>query len=121
MFSNAPASLGVGAVNDPAQVTNIEKNEDGFSFDVSEIGKPVAVRYSWYPTWKVKGASQPYRLGPNMMMIVPTEKHVEFENPTPVGRNHGELIALAGIGLFLGWLRLRAPGKKSNKKAASLQ
>jgi uncharacterized membrane protein len=124
MFSNAPASWGKGEVQDPAQVTNIEHDDNGFSFDVSEIGKPVAVRYSWYPTWKVKGASQPYRLGPNMMVIVPTEKHVEFKNPAPVGRGNGELLALAGLGLFLCWLRLRAPGKtdtKLFKKATSLK
>lgn len=112
MFSNAPASLGEGEVKDPAQVTNIEQNDNGFSFDVSEIGKPVAVRYSWYPTWEVSGASKPYRLGPNMMMVVPKEKHVEFKNPAPVGRGHGELVSLAGIGLFLCWLRVRKPKKQ---------
>ena len=49
---------------------------DQISFDVSEIGKPVEVKESYFPNWHVTGAKGPYRLAPNLMVVVPTSTHV---------------------------------------------
>ena len=50
--------------------------DDSISFDVDEIGKPVLVKASYYPNWRVSGGEGPYRATPNFMVVVPTEKHV---------------------------------------------
>src|SRR3712207_6886029 len=48
-------------------------------FDVSEPGVPVLVRVSYFPNWSASGAEGPYRIGPNMMVVVPTDTHVELD------------------------------------------
>ncbi len=56
----------------------MQSTVDKISFDVSEIGKPVEVKESYFPNWKVSGATGPYRLAPNLMVVVPTSKHVQL-------------------------------------------
>ena len=41
------------------KVTNIHEDVDSISFHVSEIGKPVLVKTSYFPNWKAHGASGP--------------------------------------------------------------
>jgi hypothetical protein len=45
---------------------------------------PVLVRVSYFPNWTAHGAEGPYRIGPNQMVVVPTDTHVrlEFERTT---------------------------------------
>ena len=33
---------------------------------------PVVVKTSYFPNWEVQGAEGPYRLAPNLMVVVPT-------------------------------------------------
>jgi hypothetical protein len=40
------------------------------------VGKPVEVKESYFPNWQVKGAKGPYRLAPNLMVVVPTSHDV---------------------------------------------
>ena len=61
---------------DPVQVTNVSRNVDTIKFHVDEIGKPVVVKESYYPNWKVSGAKGPYRLAPNLMVVIPTKNDV---------------------------------------------
>lgn len=63
----------------PVQVTNVETDTDRISFDVDQIGVPVLVRASYFPNWKVSGGDGPYRVTPNLMVVVPTDTHVDFE------------------------------------------
>src|SRR5206468_6918252 len=60
------------AVADPPTVSNIRTTDDGISFDVSEIGKPVLVKASYFPNWQASGAKGPYRVTPNQMVVIPT-------------------------------------------------
>ena len=60
----------------PATITNVDYEDADLSFDVDEIGKPVLVKVSYFPRWKVDGAKGPYRVAPNLMLVVPTETHV---------------------------------------------
>ena len=62
----------------PTQVSNVRTTVDKISFDVSDIGKPVEVKESYFPNWKISGAEGPYRLAPNLMVVVPTSNHVEL-------------------------------------------
>ena len=63
----------------PAEVTNIEADDDSISFDVDEVGSPVLVKASYFPNWGVSGAEGPYRVTPNLMVVVPTSEHVELK------------------------------------------
>lgn len=62
----------------PAQVSNIQMDEDSISFDVDRTGSPVLVKVSYFPNWVADGAEGPYRVAPNLMVVVPTDGHVEL-------------------------------------------
>jgi hypothetical protein len=83
-------------------VTDIEAGDDRISFDVDQIGQPVLVRASYFPNWDVDGARGPYRVAPNLMVVIPTEEHVELHYGwTPVDLLAWLLTALGLGGLFL--------------------
>ena len=54
-------------------VSNVDINQQSMSFDVDRPGVPVLVKVSYFPNWQADGAEGPYRIGPNMMVVVPTE------------------------------------------------
>ena len=60
------------------EVSNVEIGEQSVEFDVSEPGVPVLVRVSYFPNWTAHGAEGPYRIGPNQMVVVPTDTHVRL-------------------------------------------
>ncbi len=75
---------------------------------MSDTGTPVLVKASYFPNWRVSGAEGPYRVAPNLMVVVPTENEVELT----YGREPIEWLAYAltllGIGLAI-WLARRPP------------
>jgi hypothetical protein len=90
------------------EVSNIEVGEESISFDVDETGVPVLVKMSYFPNWQVSGASGPYRVAPNFMVVIPDDTHVELT----YGRTGVEYLSygltLIGIvGLVLLWRRPR--------------
>lgn len=62
----------------PATVSDIDVGRDEIRFSVDEVGKPVVVRTSYFPNWKVSGADGPWRVGPNLMVVVPTSTEVRL-------------------------------------------
>ncbi|MGH9037814.1 MAG: hypothetical protein ACRD0O_18810, partial [Acidimicrobiia bacterium] len=73
-------------------VSDIQSGDDWVRFSVSQPGVPVLVKTSYFPNWKVDGAKGPWRVSPNLMVVVPTDKDVTLRyGRTPVD--------LAGIGL----------------------
>jgi hypothetical protein len=62
----------------PVAVTEISSGTDSISFDVTDVGQPVLVKASYFPNWTASGAEGPWRVGPNMMVVVPTSTHVEL-------------------------------------------
>jgi hypothetical protein len=86
----------------PASVSNVQSSVDQISFDVSEIGKPVEVKESYFPNWHVTGAEGPYRLAPNLMVVVPTSKHVQLRYGLTGADWAGRVITVVGaVGLVL--------------------
>jgi hypothetical protein len=87
------------------KVTNLHEGDLSITFDVDQIGKPVLVKTSYFPNWKVSGADGPYRVTPNLMVVVPTSKHVELSYGYTSVEYLGfgvTLLALLGVG-FLAW------------------
>jgi hypothetical protein len=95
-------------IANPATVTNIRTSDDRISFDVDRPGVPVVVKASYFPNWQASGAKGPWRLAPNLMVVVPTSKHVSLHYGwTPVD-GLGWLATLVGIAAAV-WLSRREP------------
>ncbi|MBT8208192.1 MAG: hypothetical protein HKN07_08265 [Acidimicrobiia bacterium] len=66
------------AIATSGSVTNIEIEDDRLSFDTDAIGVPHLVKISHFPNWRVTGAEGPYRAAPSLMVVIPTDSHVEL-------------------------------------------
>jgi hypothetical protein len=60
------------------KVSNVSLGRDTVEFDVDQVGVPVLVKVSYFPNWKVDGADGPYRVTPNLMVVIPTDTHVQL-------------------------------------------
>ncbi len=91
------------------KVTDIRQSNDAMSFTVSEPGVPVLVKASYFPNWEVSGADGPYRVTPNLMVVIPRQADVSMT----FGRTSVDLvgIALTVLGLIglVVLARTRAP------------
>ncbi|MEM9468197.1 MAG: hypothetical protein AAGA90_22700 [Actinomycetota bacterium] len=87
------AALPIALPDDPVEpvaVSDIVTDEFSISFEVDRIGQPVLVRTSYFPNWTVSGAEGPYRVAPNLMVVVPTDTEVELT----YGRSGIELFSI---------------------------
>ena len=90
---------------DPVVVSGITNSDNRISFDVDRVGVPVLVKASYFPSWKVKGGHGPYRVSPNLMVVIPTSQHVSvYYGWTPVDYT-GWILTFIGIGLAVKWAR----------------
>lgn len=93
---------------DRVEVSDLQVGTDRITFDVDQPGSPVLVKASYFPNWRVSGADGPYRVAPNLMVVVPTSEHVELT----YGREPIEWIAyaLTALGIALAvFLATRPP------------
>ena len=74
----------------PVVVSGIEAGVDSVSFTVDRTGVPVVVKVSYFPNWKVEGADGPWRITPNLMVVVPTEESVSLS----YGRTGIDVLAM---------------------------
>jgi hypothetical protein len=90
---------------DPVTVSNVDIQQQSVSFEVDQVGVPVLVRVSYFPTWEVDGADGPYRVAPNFMVVIPTENEVTLSySKTPLDWFFYSLT-LVGIALCFFWRR----------------
>ena len=92
-------------------VSQVRAGDDSISFRVSRTGVPVVVRASYFPTWRAHGARGPWRLTPNLMVVVPTEREVTLRVERTGVEWAGIALTVVGIvGLAgLGWWDRRRP------------
>ncbi len=105
-----------------AAVSGVETTSDTISFTVDRPGTPVLVKSSYFPNWQAEGAEGPYRVTPNLMVVVPsaTEVTLRYED-TPVDRVAQDLTMLGVIGLVLlgrGLSRPASPRRPDEDDAA---
>ncbi len=90
------------------KVTNIVSSFDGkktsgkpgtVKFRVDKIGVPVVVKMSYFPNFRVEGAKGPYRLAPNMMVVIPTQNNVTVSYKWDKNDYLGFLAGIFGIAL----------------------
>jgi len=72
-------------------ITNVQIGQSDVRFSVDKVGVPVLVRVSYFPNWNVSGAKGPYRVAPNMMVVIPTSNDVRLS----YGRSSLDLFAYA--------------------------
>ena len=62
------------------------------------------VKTSYFPNWKVSGAEGPYRVSPNLMVVIPTDTHVSMHyGYTSVDLGSYVLTFLGLAGLIWFW------------------
>ncbi len=86
-------------------VSHVAIGTQSVSFHVSRLGAPVLVKVSYYPRWRASGASGPYRVSPNLMVVVPTSHDVSLTYSSSPGVLWGNVIsdATALGGILYGW------------------
>jgi hypothetical protein len=95
---------------DPAVVSNVEIGEDTVSFSVDKVGVPVLIRVSYFPNWQATGAEGPYRVAPNMMVVVPTSENVSLNFKASFVDRFAYLLTIAGlVAVVVMWRRDRRP------------
>ena len=68
------------AVPEPATtVSDISQTDSSVSFHVDRVGTPVEVKVSYFPNWQANGADGPWRVAPNLMVVVPTSHDVTLD------------------------------------------
>jgi hypothetical protein len=93
-------------------VSSVRMYTQSVTFHVSTLGVPVLVKISYFPRWHATGASGPYRVSPNLMVVVPTSHDVSLNyTSTPalsVASLVSNLTALVGVVVaLLAWRRRR--------------
>jgi hypothetical protein len=78
-------------------VTGVVETDSTVSFHVSKIGSPVLVKVSYFPNWQASGATGPYRVTPNLMVVVPTAHNVVLHYGATAANRVGQGLTIVGV------------------------
>ena len=92
---------------EPPKVTDVVQGRSSVSFRVDKVGTPILVRTSYFPNWSVSGAKGPYRVAPNMMVVVPTRSEVKLSFGWSFLDVLAYVISIAGVVVLVRWRRAR--------------
>jgi hypothetical protein len=81
----------------PVTISNVQLGTSDVKFSVDQIGIPVLVRVSYFPNWHVSGAKGPYRVAPNMMVVIPTSTNVHLTYGRSLLDTLAYLLTFVGI------------------------
>jgi len=81
----------------PTKVSDVTETTDTISFHVSRTGAPVLVKTSYFPDWQASGAEGPFRVTPNLMVVVPTDHTVTLTYGTAAVGKAGYVATVAGV------------------------
>ena len=79
------------------KVSNVRRSDQGISFNVDRVGTPVEVRVSYFPNWQASGADGPWRVAPNLMVVVPTSRDVTLTYGQVPADYLGQLITIGSL------------------------
>jgi hypothetical protein len=104
----------------PTKVSGVVETTDTITFHVSRTGAPVLVKTSYFPDWQASGATGPFRVTPNLMVVVPTAHTVTLTYGTATVGKIGDVLTVAGVVLLvLGFLATRRRRQRRPAHAAS--
>jgi len=86
---------------EPVTVSGIDERDDRISFRVDKVGVPVLVKVSYFPNWEASGAKGPWRVAPNLMVVVPTRNEVSLHYGRTGIDILSTLMTLAGVALVV--------------------
>jgi hypothetical protein len=85
-------------VHEPATtVSDVSQSDESISFHVDRVGTPVEVRVSYFPNWHASGAEGPYRVAPNLMVVVPTSHDVTLSYGRSPADDLGQTITFLSV------------------------
>ncbi|MCZ7534773.1 MAG: hypothetical protein M5T61_01750 [Acidimicrobiia bacterium] len=87
-------------------MTEISESPERVRFRVDRVGVPVVVKVSYFPNWEVSGAEGPWRLSPNLMVVVPTDEEVTLTyglTKADWAGRVGTVLGIAGLVLLFRW------------------
>jgi hypothetical protein len=89
------------AIAAPAtKVGAVHVDQNSIRFSVSRTGTPVLVKISYFPNWHASGALGPWRVTPNLMVVVPTSHQVTLTYGTTPANVLG-LVLTVGAAVIL--------------------
>ena len=91
---------------EPARVGAVVREDHSISFPVDRVGLPVLVKTSYFPNWSVAGARGPYRVTPNLMVVVPTDTEVRLTYGRSPVEWFSMVVTLVGL-VAVAWLVVR--------------
>jgi hypothetical protein len=117
---------------DQPTISNVKQGDSSLSFTVDKVGAPVLVKVSYFPNWTVKGADGPYRVSPNLMVVIPRSTNVSLHYGTTPVDALGIIASLLGLALVvvlnrrlapdgpvtIPWLRRRTRGEHEKEPAS---
>jgi hypothetical protein len=103
-------------------VSAISMTDNTVRFHVDRIGTPVEVKVSYFPNWKVSGATGPWRTASNMMVVVPTSHEVTLHYGATGANRLGQAVTGAGVValIVLGWWSLRTRRRRRRRRAGAV-
>jgi hypothetical protein len=128
LAQSGPASWPRVAIGDPTpprravpetHVSEVAESDDTVSFHVSKIGTPVLVKVSYFPNWHASGATGPYRVTPNLMVVVPTSHNVVLSYGATPANRAGQALSILGVVLLLVVL-IRPRVRKGTRRGRSI-
>jgi hypothetical protein len=97
----------------PVNVSNVQLGDQDLRFTVDQIGVPVLVKISYFPNWQASGADGPYRIAPNLMVVIPTSTDVHLTYERSSLDYVAYLLTLLGIGMLI-FMRIRGDVRHAN-------
>jgi hypothetical protein len=79
------------------RVTDVSTTDTTVSFHVTKVGTPVMVKVSYFPNWHASGADGPWRVTPNLMVVVPTSHDVTLSYGRSGADYLGDVLTVAGV------------------------
>ncbi|MGA2836320.1 MAG: hypothetical protein ABSF84_06970 [Acidimicrobiales bacterium] len=87
-----------GVEPEPATtVSDVGQTPEGVTFHVDRVGTPIEVRVSYFPNWHATGAEGPFRVAPNLMVVVPTSHDVSLSYGRSPADDVGQLITVLSL------------------------
>ncbi len=91
-------------------VRDIRQTTSSITFHVDRLRTPILVKISYFPDWHAVGAQGPWRVTPNLMVVVPTSHVVTLRYGSSPPQLLGLLATIAGVVLLVGLALARRIG-----------
>ncbi len=90
----------------PTTVSDVRTSNGSINFRVSHVGTPVLVKVSYFPNWQASGATGPWRVTPNLMVVVPTSHEVTLFYGATHANEVGEACTVLAVVVLLGMVAI---------------